>query len=207
MKKNEIENNLLRIMKSKKSWTDPGGSIDLYTIAYQSKKNYLSNTIDYNKVNYQYFSKNFIKDFSFENNKNNKWSKYYNGFIYTEKVKRSGKSSIMIKNDNKDSLNGASQTIFLHQQYPKKIYFFAWSKAIDVIEVEGGLYSIYLDITFNDKTQEFGYSIPFSKKTHIWEFKDSILNFEKPIYKINFFLLFNKYIGTCYFDDVYLGNF
>jgi hypothetical protein len=67
-----------------------------------------------------------------------------------------------------------------------------------------GLYSIYLDISFNDKTNIWGYGVGFSTGTHNWEFKKLILSFEKPIYKISFTLMFKKHSGTVYFDDIKL---
>jgi hypothetical protein len=72
----EKESNLLRIMKSKKSWTDPGGSVDLYSLAYNTKKMKIKKVFGDLKINNKLYSKNFVKNPSFEDLNSKSWYKY-----------------------------------------------------------------------------------------------------------------------------------
>lgn len=137
-------------------------------------------------------------------NKVDGWDGYGGGYTLDEKIKKSGDSSIFCE-ANFPGEYGAFQRLMLNQKDPKPLLVKGWSKAEDVTGSEDKNYAIYVDLYYNDGTNEYGLASPFSVGTHDWEEKSFIINPKKPISTLAIYLLFRRtHTGKVWFDEISL---
>ena len=67
---------------------------------------------------------------------------------------------------------------------------------------KGKGYCLYVDIYYTDGTPLYGRIYPFATGTTEWHVGEKIIEPEKPIAKVNVYLLLRDMSGTVWFDDV-----
>ena len=96
----------------------------------------------------------------------------------------------------------ASQTVTLNQKRPCPILVRCASKGQNVSGTKGRGYCLYVDIYYTDGTPLYGRIYPFATGTTEWHVGEKIIEPEKPIAKVNVYLLLRGKSGTVWFDDV-----
>lgn len=98
-----------------------------------------------------------------------------------------------------DTTLGAGQTIAFSEPVQHPLLVSVWSRAT---EAEGYEYSIYLDVHYADGTAAWGEKVSCRRDVTEWRRIESVFTPEKPVAKIDVFVLFRRMKGTAWFDDV-----
>lgn len=101
---------------------------------------------------------------------------------------------------------GAAQNVSLNQSAPELLAIEGESKALNVSGRPNSDYSLYVDITFMDKTHLWGQVATFKTGTHDWQFSRIIIESKKPVRSANVHLLFRSHSGTAWFRKVRFGK-
>ncbi len=123
------------------------------------------------------------------------WLSWQAGFT------RQGKWFVCDNGTDASAQRAAVQTVALDQQHPAAFLVQAWSKAEHVGGQEDSGYSIYLDLTYQDGSHDWGKTRSFPTGTHDWISRDVIVIPEKPIAKVHIYLMFRGHTGQAYFRD------
>ena len=110
--------------------------------------------------------------------------------------------SLKLVNEKAGAVGGAHQVVNLNQAVPEAVLVQAWSKAQDVDGARDDGYSIYIDIKFQDGSNEWSFTMPFSPGTHDWELQRAYIDRRKPIKSLDLYCILRNHVGTAYFDDV-----
>jgi hypothetical protein len=94
---------------------------------------------------------------------------------------------------------GCGQTIAFDEPVQHPLLVSAWSRTTGA---EGYEYSVYLDVHYADGTSAWGRTTPCRRDSAEWSRVESVFTPEKPVAKIDVFLLFRRMKGTAWFDDV-----
>lgn len=137
------------------------------------------------------------------------WKHYYEGYITSPILGRTDYFSIITSNVacNGPVLSmGATQKVHLNQKKAEMILVSGWSRAENVVlmQHDQSLYSLFVDVFFMDGSSSFGNFVAFSPGTHVWEYRQQYLYFEKPIQFVTVTCRFVNSCGTAYFDDISL---
>ncbi|MBI2299218.1 MAG: hypothetical protein HYU66_09815 [Armatimonadetes bacterium] len=98
---------------------------------------------------------------------------------------------------------GATQTITVNHDRPRKLLVSAWSRAEGVTGQQDRDYAVYVDCYYTDGSAIYGQTIPFATGTHDWQPGELTIEPAKPIRNINVYLLFRgNHLGRAWFDDV-----
>ncbi len=106
--------------------------------------------------------------------------------------------------DDTETESGASQHIVLNQQSPSPIVAVASSRSQDVSGSADSNYSLYLDITFNDGTHQWGQHAAFDSGTHAWQTRRVLILPDKPVQSVSLHLLLRGHSGKAWFRDAQL---
>jgi hypothetical protein len=110
---------------------------------------------------------------------------------------------LMAEKDQAGVSAGATQTINVKHDEPKKLIVSAWSKAENVAGPKDRDYALYVDCYYTDGTAIYGQTVEFDTGTHDWQYGERTIEPEKPIRNINVYLLFRgAHTGRVWFDDV-----
>lgn len=60
---------------------------------------------------------------------------------------------------------------------------------------DGG-YALYVDITYKDGSNTWGYTVPFDTGTHGWQYKAGVIDEGKPIKSLTVHAMFRWHTGT-----------
>jgi hypothetical protein len=96
---------------------------------------------------------------------------------------------------------GLTQTVALNQTRPEPFVAVAWSKAADVGGSANSDYSLYLDLTYSDGTFLWGKTASFSTGAHDWQRRELAVLPEKPVKRVDFYLLMRGHAGKAWFRN------
>ncbi len=68
-------------------------------------------------------------------------------------------------------------------------------------------YSLYIDITYSDGSNEWGYILQFDPSDHRWQEQSALLDRPKPISHLNVYCMLRGHKGKAYFDDIVVAPF
>lgn len=148
-----------------------------------------------------------LKDEEIEKAKKQVWDKYFKGFELDIENIHSGKQSILINKIESAGTYGARQRIEINQEKASPLKFAGWSKADDVKGASNSDYSLYADMVYADGSPLYGVTANFDAGTHDWQYKEIVLEPEKPVKTIMFHVLFRgDHTGKVWFDDISIIN-
>lgn len=129
------------------------------------------------------------------------WTVYRteNPFRLDTSVLLTGKTSVAGTSVRDGEHFGLKQEVVYEKPDKTPIIFGGWSKAQNVIS--GGEFCIYLDIFYEDGSNDWGKKADWSIGTHDWEYTVNIVYPIKPVSKIQYFVLLRKTDGTVWLDD------
>ncbi|MCA1596691.1 MAG: hypothetical protein LC772_09755, partial [Chloroflexi bacterium] len=126
------------------------------------------------------------------------------GFKRVSAPTRHGASAIRCENTDASKGAGAGQTAVLDQKAAAPILAEAWSRSENVSGSPDSDYSLYLDITFQDGTNQWGQVAAFGTGTHGWQRRQVMLFPARPIRSVRVSLLLRHHTGLVWFDDASL---
>lgn len=130
------------------------------------------------------------------------WSKYGGGGGDFVAEGRTGKGALYCRSASMEESHGAMQEVTFDPPLRHPLVFSGWSKAESAL---GADYCLYLDCFYDDGTPLWGQRINFAAGTHGWQRVTQTLVPEKPLAKIQFFVLFRHCTGRAWFDDLSLS--
>ncbi|MBR0190957.1 MAG: DUF4091 domain-containing protein [Thermoguttaceae bacterium] len=117
-----------------------------------------------------------------------------------------GTRSLHIETD--ESLSCGAMQVVEFDPPIRAPFRFGGRAKLDEKAVRGGKgatdFDVYLDVFYEDGTPLWGVKAQFDPETLGWQTAEAMLWPEKPIKKLQFFVLFRDYIGKVTFDDFYL---
>ena len=148
---------------------------------------------------------NFVQNAHFEEDMGSSWFKFEKGFelahVQSHTEGSDGKS-LVLTNLNEHEKSGASQNVNLHQTEAAPVLVRAWSKSEGVSGIKDPGYSLYIDITYSDGTNEWGFILPFDPSNTKWQQRYALVIRPKPISQMNVYCMLRGHKGKAYFDDV-----
>ncbi|MBR4416804.1 MAG: hypothetical protein IKS67_08540, partial [Victivallales bacterium] len=124
------------------------------------------------------------------------WRAWEDGYVATDE-------GFVCDNGNDAKLRrGLGKLIVLNQKRPLAIRVTAESKAENASRGDESNYSLYLDISYIDGTNDWGVKSPFTQGTHDWEEKEVVFMPAKPIESISCWLLFRNHTGKVWFRNL-----
>eukprot|EP00898_Chlorokybus_atmophyticus_P007290 jgi/Chlat1/7562/Chrsp63S07058 len=139
------------------------------------------------------------------------WRTYEQGYtVDTTHSRANGVHSIKMTNVNGNDVHGATQqaSVMLYQTSPEPVVVSGWSRAQGVSghNKDAG-YALYVDITYNDGSRRWAWSVEFTPGTHGWEMKEGVIEAgELPISSLQVYAMFRYHTGTVWFDDIAVAN-
>ncbi|MBD3175859.1 MAG: hypothetical protein GF320_11810 [Armatimonadia bacterium] len=131
-----------------------------------------------------------------------RWSGWHAGFEIDDTVARSGQRSARVtRGDDGPEAGIHGEVRFDDEEPPALVIVSGWSRAEDVTGSPDSGYSLYLDVTYQDGTQEWAVNRPFDVGTHDWQQRRIAFRPAKPLSRIDFYGLFRGHVGTAWFDD------
>ncbi|MGA2500670.1 MAG: hypothetical protein ABSH20_23275, partial [Tepidisphaeraceae bacterium] len=127
-----------------------------------------------------------------------RWAGYVEGFG------RDGEAFVCDNAASIDRRSGLHQSIDLNQTEPLPIVASAASRAENVGGSADPDYSLYLDLIFTDGTHLWGQSASFATGTHGWQRRTVRILPEKPIKRLEFYLLLRQHSGKAFFREMRL---
>jgi hypothetical protein len=104
--------------------------------------------------------------------------------------------------ENAKQQRGVGKNVVLNQEVPSPIVVKAKSRAKAVSGSPDRDYSLYLDIHYMDGTPLWGQSTPFQIGSHDWEEQQVIVVPDKPIQRVDCWLLMRSHSGQADFKDL-----
>jgi len=133
------------------------------------------------------------------------WSSYVDGYSIDTNISKEGTRAVRLHSESTTDRHGIYQSIVLNQTEPRPIYFSGWSRSENVTGDKNNDYSIYIDITYHDDSHLYGQTAQFPIGTNDWNESHGIALPEKPIKRLNFYLLLREtHTGTVWFDQMEL---
>ena len=124
------------------------------------------------------------------------WKAWEDGYVATDE-------GFVCDNGNDAKLRrGLGKLVVLNQKRPLAIRVTAESKAVNASTADESNYSLYLDISYADGTNEWGVKSSFTPGTHDWEEKEVVFMPGKPIESVNCWLLFREHSGKAVFRNL-----
>lgn len=130
------------------------------------------------------------------------WLVYGDGYVLDRIVARTGTASIRCQSKQKDGVFGAMQEVVFDPPVKHPFRISGWSRAENA---RGADYCLYMDWWYADGTNLWGRRRNFVGGTHGWQRVDYVFEVEKPVAKIQYFILFRRATGKVWFDDVSLA--
>ena len=124
---------------------------------------------------------------------------YVSGFQYED--------GIYVCDNGTDSTarRGVIQAVTLNQTTPEPIVVELWSRAENVSGTPSGDYSIYIDITYADRTNLWGQTAAFPTGTQDWNQRTLTILPQKPVRRLEMYAMFRNKSGKVYFRDMKLS--
>jgi len=129
------------------------------------------------------------------------WHKPGKGFTVVDEGRDGGKC-ILCESDVDNETSGAMQRLTFDPPIRHPFTVSGWSKAEGAA---GADYCLYLDVWYEDGTNLWGMRGDFDGGTHDWQRVEYTVDVDKPVTKIEFFILFRRATGKAWFDDVRLS--
>ncbi len=126
------------------------------------------------------------------------WARYGEGYEFVREGRDGGWCLRCRSEDGKRTL-GAAQALTFDPPVQHPFLVSGWSKAE---AVEGGEYSVYLDVHYADGTPLWGQQALFQRGSHDWAYGENVFTPAKPVARIQVFVLFRRAKGTAWFDDI-----
>ena len=130
------------------------------------------------------------------------WTPYNKGFALAAGG-HAGRQAIVCRAADNDTILGIEQDVTFDPPLRHPLRISGWSKAKEA--AGGGDYCIYLDCFYDDGTPLWGVKAPFATGTHDWQYSENTFAPDKPIRKIQYFVLFRRCRGEVWFDDFSLS--
>ena len=97
---------------------------------------------------------------------------------------------------------GAVQTVVVEQAAASALVVSGWSRAELVSGEPDGGYALYVDITYADGSNTWGFAVPFDTGSHGWQLKSGVIEARAPVRSLNVYVMFRGHAGAAAFDDV-----
>ncbi|MFI5379912.1 MAG: hypothetical protein ACHRHE_11490 [Tepidisphaerales bacterium] len=130
--------------------------------------------------------------------KDERWAAYGSGFA------RDGEAFVCDNAAGVDRQAGLHQSLDLNQTEPLPIVASAASRAENVGGSADPEYSLYLDLIFADGTHLWGQSAAFTTGTHDWQTRTVRILPERPIKRLEFYVLLRRHSGKASFREMRL---
>ena len=131
------------------------------------------------------------------------WARYGDRGATIVSEGRTDSFALQVEKGELGTAAGASLTIPVHHEQPRKLIVSAWSRAENVTGQKDRDYALYVDCYYTDGTALYGQTVEFDTGTHDWQYGERTIEPTKPIRNINVYLLFRgKHTGRVWFDDV-----
>lgn len=129
---------------------------------------------------------------------NAEWKPWEQGF------EKQGDLIVCDNGTDSSNIRGAGTIVVLNQTIPASIRATAKAKGEKVSGNPDSNYSLYLDITYQDGTPQWGVIDVFPTGTHDW--REAVVDFipEKPIKHVNVYVLLRNHAGKASFKDITL---
>ena len=124
------------------------------------------------------------------------WRAWEDGYVATDE------GFVCDNGDNGKLRRGLGKLIKLDQKRPLAIRVTAESKAENASTGDESNYSLYLDISYVDGTNDWGVKSSFTPGTHDWEEKEIVFMPAKPIESLHCWLLFRNHTGKAWFRNL-----
>ena len=150
---------------------------------------------------------NLVTNPSFENNDGlntaNNWGIFWEvpSYSVTSAEKFQGSWSLRI-DGGLTNQRAAQQQVLVSPASSQAIRFTAYSKAANVTGNDAASYSLWADFTFEDGTNLFGQTVPFTTGSHDWEMKQLIMCPGKKVTSLYVYCMFRLHTGIAWFDSV-----
>jgi hypothetical protein len=128
------------------------------------------------------------------------WSFAGKGYALSADAKE-GKTAIACESATPDQTMGAVQEITFDPPISHPLKVSGWSKAENA---HGADYCLYMDCWLEGGGNLWGQQMHFDDGTHGWQKIEYAFSSDKPITKIQYFILFRRCTGKAWFDDVRL---
>jgi len=129
------------------------------------------------------------------------WSVSGRGEVRNVAEAASGRGAVALRNASRMD-TAVIQSVELKQKTPCPIAVRASSRAAGVTGPPGRGYSLYVDIYYTDGTPSYGHVWEFPTGESDWQSGEVLFEPEKPIDRVNVYLLLRGKRGTAFFDDV-----
>jgi len=116
--------------------------------------------------------------------------------------RQDGRQAIHVQSEQRQQTSGVMQEVTFDPPLKHPFLVSGWSKAQ---AAQGQDYCLYLDVWYDDGTQLWGQRGDFQPGSHDWQYLEYIFNVDKPVTKIQYFILFRDCVGEAWFDDVALS--
>ena len=150
---------------------------------------------------------NFAANAHFEDDAaGSSWFGYEKGFqiasVPSHPEGNDANMALVLENVSDNEKSGANQNVHLHQSDPGPVLVSAWSQPEGVAGIKDDGYSLYIDITYTDGSNEWGYILSFDPSDPNWQRRYALVNRSKPISQMNVYCMLRGHKGRAYFDDV-----
>lgn len=141
---------------------------------------------------------NLLRDPSFEGS--GAWGAFGEGFTVDRTTAHSGEASIRCATDLPGTALGAAQVLTFDAPLRGPIRVSGWSRAENA--VIGQDYSVYLDVLHEDGSPLWGQIAAFRGGTHDWERSEFRFTPQKPVRRIEVYVILRRATGAVWFDDI-----
>lgn len=148
---------------------------------------------------------NLLSNPSFERSDNGQaahWVGVGDGYALVTGGAQDGAAAILCDATSGPGIRGAMQEVTCDPPLKHPFRVSGWSKAENVV---GDDYCLYMDCWYEDGTNLWGQRMNFTGGTHDWEFIQYSFEPQKPITRIQYFILFRRCTGRAWFDNVSLS--
>lgn len=127
------------------------------------------------------------------------WSPAANGYVLA--AGRGGGAAMRCDSDRSNETWGAVQELVFDPPLTHPLKVSGWSRSEDAF---GPDYCLYMDCWLEGGGNLWGQRMNFDEGTHDWQKIEYVFSAEKPIAKLQYFILFRGCTGKAWFDDVRL---
>jgi len=130
------------------------------------------------------------------------WQPVGRGYTVAGEGAQDGRACFTCESDTDDQTYGAMQELTFDPPIRHPFKVAGWSKCEGAA---GSDYSLYMDCWYEDGTNLWGQRKDFNRGTHDWQYIEFVFGVEKPVSRIQYFILFRRCTGKAWFDNVSLS--
>ena len=135
------------------------------------------------------------------------WNGYDIGFTFVPDAGREGAGAIRCTADGPGQRHGATQTVVINQEQPRRLIISGWSRAEGLQAGEDSDWCLYVDITYDNDENLWGQKAIFDPAVEGWQRAETVIEVARPVRTAAVYaLLRGDATGTVYFDDLFLAE-